>query len=99
MKDLDNLGSTIKACRLRLEGDSVKSKAQAGQAVSARTFGQYSQLNHYRMVRFEDCLSIINIKNNRFYRFCELILSFVEERQDDGHKPAVMTSHTMSLAG
>ena len=54
------------------------------------------------MVRSEDRLSIIDIKNNLFYRFCELILSFVEDRPDDGAKPAVMTSHcesdTMSLA-
>jgi len=60
---------------------------------------QFSQLDHNRMVRREDCVSIIYIKNNLFYRFCELILRFVEERQDDGRKPAVMKFNTMSLDG
>ena len=89
-----------RASRRRLEGGGgVKSKAQAGQAVSARTCGQSSQADHYRMVRSEDCLSIIDIKHKLFYRFCELILSIDEERPDDFRKPALMTLHTMSLAG
>ena len=88
-----------KACQRRLEGGGcVKSKAQAGQAVSARIFGQFSQLDHYRMVRSEDCLSTLDIKHKLFYRICELILSIAEERWDDLRKPAVMTSHTMSWA-
>jgi len=88
-----------RACRRRLEGGGgVKSKAQADQAVSARTFGQFSQLDHYRVVRSEDCLSILDTKHKLFYRICELILSIAEERQDDLSKPAVMSSHTMSLA-
>ena len=73
-----------RACRRRLEGGGgVKSKAQADQAVSARTFGQFSQLEHYRVVRSEDCLSILDTKH---------------KRPDDLSKPAVMSSHTMSLA-
>jgi len=50
------------------------------------------------MVRSEDCLSTLDIKHKLFYRICELILSIAEERLDDLRKPAVMSSHTMSLA-
>ena len=81
-----------RACQWRLEGGGgVKSKAQAGQAVSARIFGQFSQLDHYRMVRSEDCLSTLDIKHKLFYRICELILRIAEERPDDLSKPAVMS--------
>jgi len=62
--------------------------------VSARTFGQFSQLEHYRVVRSEDCLSILDTKHKPFYRICDI----AEERPDDLSKPAVMSSHTMSLA-
>ena len=56
--------------------------------MSARIFGQFSQLDHYRMVRSEDCLSTLDIKHKLFYRICELILSIAEERLDDLRKPA-----------
>jgi len=62
--------------------------------VSALTFGQFSQLEHYRVVRSEDCLSILDTKYKPFYRICDI----AEERPDDLSKPAVMSSHTMSLA-
>jgi len=51
------------------------------------------------MVRSEDWLSTFDAKNTTFYRFGQLILSKGEERVDNGCKPAMMTFHTMSLAG
>ena len=60
------------------------------QALSARTFGQCSQLAHQRMVTIDDRRSILDIKNKLFYLDGELIrfVGLVEERGDNESKLA-----------
>ena len=82
------------------EAASMQGTDRPGPALSARTFGQCSQLAQQRMVSIDDRRSIIDIKNKLFYLDGELIhfVALDEEREDNQHKLAEMTFHTMSLA-